>query len=111
MARLRLSPTSLLLAGATLLINCTSLGMSGSPALDLDLAALPPEAGVCDIVYRPLETPLLRAARARGHAAADGLWMLLYQAQPGFRMWFGRAPEVTEALHADMAALAAAPPV
>ncbi len=81
-----------------LLVNTTSLGMSGHPALDLDLAALPAHAAVADIVYVPLETPLLAAARAHGLAAVDGLGMLLHQAVPGFAAWFGVRPAVTEAL-------------
>jgi shikimate dehydrogenase len=84
-----------LLAGADLLVNTTSLGMAGQPPLDIDLAALPARAAVADIVYVPLETGLLRAARARGHAAIDGLGMLLHQAAPGFERWFGVRPEVT----------------
>jgi len=86
------------LAGAALLVNSTTLGMTGQPALDLDLAALPRGAVVYDIVYVPLETPLLAAARARGHAVVDGLGMLLHQARPGFAAWFGREPEVDAAL-------------
>ncbi|MFY9291095.1 MAG: shikimate dehydrogenase [Methylorubrum rhodinum] len=91
-----------------LLVNTTSLGMAGHPALALDLAPLPARAAVCDIVYVPLETPLLAAARARGLAAVDGLGMLLHQAVPGFSAWFGVRPEVTPALRqrivADLAA-------
>jgi shikimate dehydrogenase len=86
------------LEGATLLVNSTTLGMTGQPALDLDLAALPRAAVVYDIVYVPLETPLLAAARARGHPVVDGLGMLLHQARPGFACWFGREPEVDSAL-------------
>ena len=86
------------LAGAALLVNSTTLGMTGQPPLDLDLAALPRAAVVYDIVYVPLETPLLAAARARGHAVVDGLGMLLHQARPGFAAWFGREPEVDAAL-------------
>jgi shikimate dehydrogenase len=86
------------LAGAALLVNSTTLGMTGQPALDLDLAVLPRAAVVYDIVYVPLETPLLAAARARGHAVVDGLGMLLHQARPGFAAWFGREPEVDAAL-------------
>jgi shikimate dehydrogenase len=92
------------LAGAALLVNTTMLGMKGQPPLELDLAALPKSAAVNDIVYVPLETPLLRAARARGHPAVDGLGMLLHQARAGFRAWFGRDPEVTEALRRHVAA-------
>ncbi|GJD52612.1 Shikimate dehydrogenase (NADP(+)) [Methylobacterium crusticola] len=88
------------LARAGLLVNTTSLGMAGHPPLALDLAPLPPEAAVADIVYVPLETPLLAAARARGLAAVDGLGMLLHQAVPGFARWFGATPEVTPSLRA-----------
>lgn len=86
------------LADATLLVNTTSLGMAGQPPLDLDLAALPPRAVVNDIVYVPLETPLLQTARTRGHAVVDGIGMLLHQARPGFEAWFGLLPEVTAEL-------------
>lgn len=86
------------LAGAYLLVNATSLGMEGQPGLELPLDALPREAVVNDIVYVPLETPLLAAARARGHRAVDGLDMLLHQGRPGFAAWFGVMPEVTPAL-------------
>ncbi len=86
------------LDGAALLVNTTTLGMSGQPPLDLDLAALPIRAVVNDIVYAPLETGLLAAARARGNPVVDGLGMLLYQAVPGFEAWFGTRPEVDEAL-------------
>ena len=86
------------LEGAGLLVNTTTLGMSGQPQLEIDLGPLPREAVVSDIVYAPLETPLLAAARARGHPAVDGLGMLLHQAVPGFEAWFGRRPEVTPAL-------------
>ncbi|MBX6322984.1 MAG: shikimate dehydrogenase, partial [Rhodospirillaceae bacterium] len=88
------------LAGAGLLVNTTTLGMTGQPPLDLDLSPLPVEAVVNDIVYVPLETPLLRAARRRGNRVVDGLGMLLHQARPGFATWFGTAPEVTPALRA-----------
>lgn len=86
------------LAGATLLVNATTLGMAGQPPLEIDLTALPAEAAVSDIVYTPLETPLLAAARARGHPLIDGLGMLLHQAVPGFESWFGVRPEVTAEL-------------
>lgn len=86
------------LADAALLINATSLGMTGQPALEADLAALPRTALVTDLVYAPLETPLLAAAKARGHRTVDGLGMLLYQAQAGFEGWFGYKPAVTPAL-------------
>ncbi len=86
------------LAETGLLVNTTLLGMSGHPPLDLDLSPLPDAAAVADIVYAPLETPLLAAARARGLAAVDGLGMLLHQAVPGFERWFGVRPTVTPAL-------------
>ena len=82
------------LDGSTLLVNTTSLGMVGQPPLDLDPAALPATAVVTDLVYAPLETPLLQAARARGLATVDGLGMLLHQAVPGFEAWFGVRPQV-----------------
>lgn len=82
------------LDGAALLVNTTTQGMAGQPALELRLDALPPEAVVTDCVYAPLATPLLDAARARGHRVADGLGMLLHQARPAFRAWFGVDPAV-----------------
>jgi shikimate dehydrogenase len=97
------------LAGCGLLINATSLGMTGKEPLDIDLAALPPDAIVADIVYSPLETPLLNAARARGNRTVDGLGMLLYQAVPGFERWFGVRPEVTAQLKTHVAATLEAP--
>ncbi len=97
------------LAGAALLVNATSLGMTGQPALELPLDALPRAAAVNDIVYAPLETPLLAAARARGNACVDGLGMLLHQAQPGFEAWFGVRPEVSPGLRQAVLATLAAP--
>ncbi len=91
------------LAEAGLLVNTTTLGMEGQPPLDLELDGLPRGAVVCDIVYVPLETPLLSAARRRGHAVVDGLGMLLHQARPGFAAWFGVEPEVTAELKAFVA--------
>jgi shikimate dehydrogenase len=85
---------------AHLLVNCTSLGMHGQPALDLDVGLLPPQAIVADLVYVPLDTALLKAARARGLTTADGLGMLLHQAVRGFELWFGQRPEVTPELRA-----------
>ncbi|AWN48440.1 shikimate dehydrogenase [Methylobacterium terrae] len=87
-----------------LLINTTALGMAGQDPLSLDLAPLPGAAAVADIVYVPLETPLLAAARTRGLPAVDGLGMLLHQAVPGFSRWFGRTPEVSPALRARIVA-------
>ncbi len=87
-----------LLPRCGLLVNTTSLGMHGQPALELDAGLLPPHAVVADLVYVPLQTPLLAAARARGLKTADGLGMLLYQAVRGFELWFGQRPEVTPEL-------------
>jgi shikimate dehydrogenase len=86
------------LAGANLLVNTTSLGMRGEPPLAIDLAPLPPDAVVSDIVYIPLETALLTAAKARGLRAVSGIGMLLHQAVPGFERWFGMKPCVTPEL-------------
>lgn len=87
-----------LLASAGLLINTTSLGMTGQPPLPVDLAPLPSNAVVVDLVYVPLRTPLLAAAQVRGLVTADGLGMLLHQAVRGFQLWFGVRPEVTAEL-------------
>jgi shikimate dehydrogenase len=89
-----------LLGRADLLVNTTSLGMAGKPPLDLDLSPLNPSAIVYDIVYVPLETEFLRAAKQRGHRTVDGLGMLLHQAVPGFARWFGVTPSVTSELKA-----------
>lgn len=86
------------LASVDLLVNATSLGMTGKEPLDLDVARLPSHAIVCDIVYSPLETPLLLAARARGLRCVDGLEMLMRQAVPGYLAWLGTKAEVDEAL-------------
>lgn len=91
------------LAGAALLVNTTSLGMTGQPPLDIDLTPLPAHAVVADAVYVPLETALITAARARGLAVVPGLGMLLHQARPGFRAWFGTDPVVDAALEAAVA--------
>ena len=85
-------------AEAALLINATSAGMKGRDPLALDLAPLPISAVVCDIVYNPLETDLLRRARERGHLCLDGLGMLMHQAVPSFEAFFGVKPEVTQGL-------------
>jgi shikimate dehydrogenase len=84
-----------LLADADVLINNTSLGMAGKPPLEIDLGPLKKSAIVYDVVYVPLETALLKAAKARGHRVVDGLSMLLYQAVVGFTHWFGVKPKVT----------------
>lgn len=93
-----------LLGDTGLLINTTALGMHGNEALAADPAGLPSHAIVTDIVYVPLETPLLAAAKARGLMAVDGLGMLLHQAVPGFERWFGRKPEVTVELRSMIVA-------
>ncbi|HZR86495.1 MAG TPA: shikimate dehydrogenase [Bradyrhizobium sp.] len=85
---------------AGLLVNTTSLGMYRQPALKIDVARLPPQAVVSDLVYVPLETPLLANAKQRNLRTADGLGMLLHQAVRGFELWFGKRPEVTPELRA-----------
>jgi shikimate dehydrogenase len=89
-----------LMPEAGLLVNTTSLGMAGQPLLTIDLSHLPANAVVSDLVYVPLETPLLAAARSHGLRAVDGLGMLLHQAVGGFQRWFGMRPQVTEDLRA-----------
>jgi shikimate dehydrogenase len=84
-----------LLGQADVLINNTSLGMAGKPALEIDLGPLKKSAIVYDVVYVPLETELLKAAKRKGHRTVDGLSMLLYQAVVGFSHWFGVTPKVT----------------
>ncbi len=83
---------------AGLLINTTALGMEGQPSLDVPLQSLVGGATVADIVYTPLQTPLLLAAKEREHPIVDGLGMLLHQAVPGFEQWFGVRPKVTDDL-------------
>ncbi len=83
-----------------LLVNTTSLGMKGQPPLGIDVALLPAAAAVADLVYVPLETDLLKAAKAHGLKTADGLGMLLHQAVRGFELWFGKRPTVTPELRA-----------
>lgn len=86
------------LQNAALLVNTTSQGMQGNAPLDLDLSALPADALVSDIIYVPLETPLLLAAKARGNPTVGGLGMLLNQARPAFEAWFGVLPDITPEL-------------
>jgi shikimate dehydrogenase len=86
--------------GAALLVNATSAGMTGHAPLAQDLAPLPGTAAVCDIVYNPLQTPLLREAKARGHVTVDGLGMLMHQAVPSFEAFFGVRPRVSDDLRA-----------
>jgi len=85
---------------AGLLVNTTSLGMSGEAELGIDLARLPQSAVVIDIVYVPLETDLLAAAKQRGNPTVDGLGMLLHQGRPGFEAWFGSPVQATRELRA-----------
>ena len=92
------------LRGARLLVNATSLGMKGQPALDVDLGGVAGDAVVADIVYVPLVTPLLAQARGRGLVVSNGLDMLLHQAVRGFELWFGVRPEVTRELFDLLAA-------
>lgn len=86
------------LSGTALLVNTTNQGMHGEAALDLKLDPLPTTALVSDIIYVPIETPLLVAAKARGNTTVNGLGMLLHQARPAFAAWFGVLPEVTPVL-------------
>jgi shikimate dehydrogenase len=96
----RWDQVSELLPRSGLLVNTTSLGMHGQPALEIDVGLLPSDAVVADLVYVPLETALVAAARARGLKSADGLGMLLHQAVRGFELWFGQRPQVTPELRA-----------
>jgi shikimate dehydrogenase len=87
---------------ADLVVNTTSLGMSGQPPLGLDGAKIKPGAIVADIVYTPLETPLLKLARDAGNPGVNGLAMLMHQAAPGFRAWFGGEAEVDDSLRTTL---------
>jgi shikimate dehydrogenase len=86
------------LEGAALVVNATSQGMVGQPALDLRLDRLSKTALAADIIYIPLETPFLAAAQQRGNRTANGLGMLLHQGRPAWKMWFGIEPVVTAEL-------------
>ena len=99
-AAIRWTERAAALEGVAMLVNATSLGMVGQPALDIDLDALPRQALVADIVYTPLETPLLAAARKRGNATLNGLGMLLNQARPAWRAWFDIDPQITPEIRA-----------
>jgi shikimate dehydrogenase len=92
------------LQGCALLVNTTSLGMQGQPELSMRLDALPHNALVCDVIYVPLETTLLKQARERGHVTVNGLGMLMNQARPAFHAWFGVMPEITPELQQAMLA-------
>jgi shikimate dehydrogenase len=85
-----------------LLVNATSAGMTGQPALDLQLDALPARAAICDLIYNPLETALLKDAKTRGHKTVDGLGMLMFQAAPSFAAFYGVTPRVTPGLRAEL---------
>lgn len=93
-----------LLGDVAMLVNTTSMGMQGQPDLDIDLELLPASAVVCDIVYAPLQTTLLKRAAERGNRTVDGLGMLLHQARPAFAKWFGVLPKVSPALRAKIEA-------
>lgn len=90
---------------AGLVVNTTSLGMTGNPPLELDLSAAPNAAIVYDIVYSPLQTPFLKSAAARGLVAVDGLGMLIGQAQAAFEIWFGTRPAVSDNQRAKLLAV------
>src|SRR5215469_9151559 len=105
----RWSEANSLQRDAGLLVNTTSLGMIGEPPLILDISGLPQSSPVVDIVYVPLETGLLAAARKRGHSVVDGLGMLLHQGRPGFEAWFGAPVRVTAELRAAIVASLVAP--
>ena len=95
------------LAEKKLLVNTTTLGMFGQPALEINLGALPTTAIVTDIVYKPLMTPLLEKASLRGNLIVDGLGMLIHQGRPGFGAWFGVEPTASNALRAHLLAAGA----
>ena len=86
------------LEGAALVVNTTTLGMEGTTGHVFDFSMVPDQAIATDIVYTPLVTPFLAAARERGLVTVDGLGMLLHQAVPGFELWFGQRPQVTDEL-------------
>lgn len=89
---------------AALVVNATAAGMNANPPLDIDINLLPKDAAVCDMVYSPLETKLLKDAAARGLKTIDGLGMLMHQAVPSFEAFFGVKPKVTPGLRAALIA-------
>jgi shikimate dehydrogenase len=90
------------LDGAVMAVNTTSQGMVGEPALDIRLDSLSTAALVADIIYTPLESPFLTAARERGNPTVNGLGMLLHQGRPAWKMWFDVEPVVTQELRERM---------
>lgn len=92
------------LDGAQMVVNTTSQGMTGQPPLEIDLSALPKTAICSDIIYSPRETAFLKAGRERGNRTVNGLGMLLNQARPAFKAWFGIMPEITPELRAKIEA-------
>lgn len=92
------SDRSAALGAAGLIVNTTSLGMTGQPPLEIDFSRAPSDAVATDIVYTPLETPFLKGAADAGLATVDGLGMLIHQGRPGFKAWFGKAPTADETL-------------
>ena len=88
--------------GAKTVVNASSLGMAGKPSFRVPLDGLGADATVTDLVYTPLETPLLKAAKEVGCHTVDGLGMLLHQAVPAFERWFGQRPVVDDALRQVM---------
>ncbi|MCD8563094.1 MAG: shikimate dehydrogenase [Alphaproteobacteria bacterium] len=89
---------SSVLGSANFLVNATSLGMDGQPALEIDLRAAPENMLVADIVYKPLMTGLLKQAREYDLRIVTGIGMLLHQARPSFESWFGVLPDIDEKL-------------
>jgi len=104
MATLDWSARNTAIASIDIVVNTTSLGMSGQPALEIDLSSLHKNAMVADIVYAPLETPLLKTAREHGFLTINGLDMLMHQAVPGFNAWFGDQAHVNKALRDGLVA-------
>jgi len=108
-APVRVAAAERAIAGARLVVNATSLGLDGGAGPELDLEDAAPGAVVMDMIYRPLETPLLRAARRRGLAVVDGLAMLIGQAAPSFEALFGAPPPPLDVRRLCVRALEAGP--